>query len=335
MSLMEELIEGFDDQLEQIIEIGNPSQVVKNNFEIRNIVISGMGASGIVGNIVSQLFKDSLKVPLEIVKGYDMPGYINDHTLFIASSYSGNTEEALVCLNEAVERKAIACVVTSGGSILDKANELGLEKFVIPARTDCPRANVGSSFTALMFMLYKYSMISNDFVLELRKGISLIRTEKDAILKRAKSIAKRLKKRSVIIYSDNAYSPIALRLQQQLNENAKQIVHKNIFPEMTHNEIVGWSSPKKYFSNTILISIKNKSAHKSVQKRMEICETIFKEKCDHIIDLETEGESLLINYVYFIHLVDWISYFVAFENDVDPFAVKHIDYVKKQLLSED
>jgi glucose/mannose-6-phosphate isomerase len=330
---MEELIRGFADQLTLAIQIGVNSSFKENRTEVRNVVISGMGGSGIGGNVVSQLCKETLAVPIEVVKGYSIPAYVNKNTLFIASSYSGDTEETCECLKEAIKKQAIVCVVTSGGKILEISKEIDSQRIIIPGGTNCPRANLGLSFVSLLFVLNKYDLISNDFIEQVQNGISLIESDKDVIISKSKQIARKLKSKLPIVYSDDVFYPVALRFQQQINENSKEIAHINVFPEMNHNEIVGWSASKKMFSNRCLIYVENRFAHKSIVDRMRICEDIFKENCDEIIKIEAKGGSLLEEYIYLFHLVDWISYFLALENNVDPFPVEKIDYLKSKLMT--
>jgi len=328
---MKNLIDGFAEQLRLAVQIGMDAKVNNNNVEIRNIVIAGMGGSGIGGDIVSFLVKASLNVPIEVVRGYNIPNYVNQNTLFIASSYSGDTEETCECMDKAIEKRATICVVTSGGNLLEKSKNVGTERIIIPGGTSCPRANVGLSFVALLFVIYKFDLISNEFIEQIKKGATLIDEDKDELVFRAKQLSKSLKSKLPIIYSDDVFYPVALRFQQQLNENSKQLTHINVFPEMNHNELVGWSAPNEAFIDMGLVFIKNKFSHPSVVKRMEICKDIFEEKCDSIIEVFGKGDSILEQYIYLFHLADWASYFIAIENDVDPFPVEKIDYLKSKL----
>jgi len=329
---MKKLIEGFADQLRLAIEIGLKSSFKNDNAEIRNIVIMGMGGSGTGADIVAGLNKDNLKIPLEVVKSYTLPKYVDKYTLFIASSYSGNTEETCICLKNAIDKGANICIISGGGEIKRIAEEQNLNCISIPGDANCPRASVGLSFVSLLFVLYKYELIADGFIDEIESAAKLLEREQADIILKSQKIAKILKSKSPIIYSDDTFQPIALRFQQQINENSKQLAHINVFPEMNHNELVGWSAPVDMFSNRCLIYVQNHTAHDSIKKRMEICREIFKEKCENIIDIESKGSSLLEGYVYLIHFADWISYYLALENDVDPFPVEKIDYLKSRLV---
>jgi glucose/mannose-6-phosphate isomerase len=124
---------------------------------------------------------------------------------------------------------------------------------------------------------------------------------------------------------------IALRFQNQLNENAKQIAHVNTFPEMNHNEIVGWRFPEAILQQSQVIYLYSDHDHGRVEKRMEICREIFEKRSRPIVDIIAEGASLLEQYYYLIHLTDWVSYFLAKENQIDPDPVEAIVYLKEEL----
>ena len=125
---------------------------------------------------------------------------------------------------------------------------------------------------------------------------------------------------------------MALRFQQQLNENAKQLAHVNTFPEMNHNEIAGWRFPENIFQQAQVIYLYSDHDHQRVEKRLEICRQIFEGRSNSIINIVAEGASLLEQYYYLIHLTDWVSYYLAKENQVDPDPVDAIDFLKSELV---
>jgi len=124
---------------------------------------------------------------------------------------------------------------------------------------------------------------------------------------------------------------MAVRFQNQINENAKQMAHVNTFPEMNHNEIVGWQFPESVLQQAQVIYLYSDHDHERVEKRMEICREIFEKRSNPIIDIVAEGASLLEQYYYLIHLTDWISYYLAKENGIDPDPVEAVDFVKGEL----
>jgi glucose/mannose-6-phosphate isomerase len=124
---------------------------------------------------------------------------------------------------------------------------------------------------------------------------------------------------------------MATRFQHQLNENAKQLAHINTFPEMNHNEIVGWQFPESVLQQAQVVYLYSDHDHERAEKRMEICRSIFEKKSNPIIDIVAEGASLLEQYYYLIHLTDWISFYLAKENGVESAPVEAIEYLKDEL----
>jgi glucose/mannose-6-phosphate isomerase len=124
---------------------------------------------------------------------------------------------------------------------------------------------------------------------------------------------------------------MAMRFQQQLNENAKQLAHVNIFPEMNHNELTGWQFPESLLPMLQVIYLYSDHDHERVEKRMEICRDIFEKRSNSIIDIIGEGASLLEQYYYLIHLTDWISYYLAKENNIAPDPVAPLNFLKEEL----
>lgn len=328
---MKKLIEGFTLQLASALKIGESLDLVRPGSDIRNVVIAGMGGSGIGANLVESLTFGRIPIPITVIKSYNIPQFVSPHTLFIACSYSGNTEETIAALNKALLKRAHVIVIASGGKILDIAREYNLFYIQIPGGSNSPRANLGYMMIALLYALYHTNLIGAAFIKETENAIEYLDRSEKAIQTEAELIAKKLKGKLPVIYCDQRLQAMATRFQQQLNENAKQLAHVNTFPEMNHNELVGWKFPENVISMLQVIYLYSDHDHERVEKRMEICRDIFEKKSNNIIDIVGEGASLLEQYYYLIHLTDWISYFLAKENGVDPDPVEMIDFVKSEL----
>ncbi|MDX5443272.1 MAG: bifunctional phosphoglucose/phosphomannose isomerase, partial [Hymenobacteraceae bacterium] len=152
-----------------------------------------------------------------------------------------------------------------------------------------------------------------------------------AIKAQAKDVAESLLGKLPVLYASSVLEPVAVRSQQQLNENAKQICHVNAFSEMNHNEIVGWVNPEKILKEVTVVLLRSSYDHERVQKRMDLCKPIFQEKANDVLEVRAQGQSLLAQMFYFIHLFDWVSLYLADLNGVDPNPVKVIDHLKNAL----
>ncbi|MFZ1807045.1 MAG: bifunctional phosphoglucose/phosphomannose isomerase [Cyclobacteriaceae bacterium] len=328
---MKKLIGGFTRQLADALKIGEAVDLVRPGSDIRNILVTGMGGSGIGANLVESLTFGRVPIPMSVNKGYDIPQYVGPHTLFIACSYSGNTEETLSTVEKALLKRAHIICITSGGKMLEIAKEHNLFYIQMPAGSSSPRAMLGYSMISLLFALYHTNLIGAAFIKETQNAIEYLDRGEKAIQAQAELIAKKMNGKLPIIYCDGRLKAMAVRFQNQLNENSKHMAHVNTFPEMNHNEIVGWEHPADVLAKSQVIYLYTDHDHVRVEKRMELCRDIFEKKSNPIIDIVGEGASLLEQYYHLIHLTDWISYYLALENKVDPNPVEVIMYLKGEL----
>lgn len=331
MSTTKKYIEGFTRQLADALKIGQSLDLVRPGSDIRNVVIAGMGASGIAANLVESLTWGRIPIPITVIKSYNIPQFVSPHTLFVACSYSGSTEETVAALHKALLKRAQCIVIASGGKVLDIAREYNLFYIQLPAGSDSPRAMLGYNMVSLMSLLYHTNLIGAAFIKETENAIEYLDRGEKGIQSEAELIAKKLKGKLPIIYCDNRLYAMALRFQQQLNENSKHIAHVNTFPEMNHNELVGWRFPEALMPMLQVLYLYSDHDHERVEKRMEICRDIFEKKSNPIIDVIGEGASLLEQYYYLIHMTDWISYYLAKENGIEADPVESITYLKSEL----
>ncbi|MEO6883014.1 MAG: bifunctional phosphoglucose/phosphomannose isomerase [Bacteroidia bacterium] len=324
---MKNMIAGFSKQLQEALNIGKKIKLSASTHEIKNVLISGLGGSGIGGTIVSELVAIEIKVPVEVIKGYFIPAYVNKNTLVIISSYSGNTEETVNCLEMAIQRNAKIVCITSGGKIAAIAKEKQLDCILIPGGMP-PRTCLGYSFTQQFFILNFFGLLKNNFLNDLENAIKLIDVDEKIILEEAKKIAEKLKNKLPVIYSTTYNEGIAIRLRQQLNENAKILCWHHVIPEMNHNELVGWTHKNE---NLAVIIFRDKDDFSRNQARIEINKKVFEKYTSTIVEIYSKGNSLIEKAVYLIHLSDWISYFVAEQNGVDAVEVNVINHLKSEL----
>ena len=323
---MKDLIANFSKQLTEAINIGNNAKLSTSSHKISNVLICGLGGSGIGGSIVSELVISKANVPINVCKGYFIPAYVNENTLVIISTYSGNTEETLNCLALAIAKNAKIVCITSGGKALEIAKAKGLDAIVVPGGMP-PRSCLGYSITQLFFILGFNKIISANFKEELEKAVKLIDTEENNILTEAKAIAEKLKDKTPVIYATTYNEGVAIRFRQQLNENAKILCWHQIIPEMNHNELVGWT--KKNDDLTVLIFLDKDEYSRNVT-RVEINKEVIKKYAD-ITEIFSKGASAIEKAIYFIHLGDWISVFLADIRNVDATEINVINHLKSEL----
>ncbi len=326
---MKELIEGFSLQLKEAKKIASAYQLSANrvNREIHEVVIAGLGGSAFGGEITRKIAEGQATVPVQIFRSYTLPAHVGPHTLVIVSSYSGNTEETLEAMQHCLERNAEIVCITSGGKIADIAREKGLDLVIIPSGFP-PRAAAGLSFVQQLNVLAARGII-RDFSKDLDETIALVENFKDH--NTAEILAKKLAGKIPVLYSSDLFEPCAIRWRQQINENSKQLCWHHVIPEMNHNELVGWVHPQALMDNLYVVLLRSHQDYPRTAMRFDINKQIIAKACKNISEVYAKGDSLLAQLVYFLHFGDWVSWYLAQENQVDPTPVAVIDFLKGEL----
>ena len=323
---MKDYIKKFTDQVEEAINIGNNFDF-KQEFKYKNVVICGLGGSGIGGSILKDIVKDELKIPIELVKGYDIPNYVSTETLVICSSYSGNTEETISAMKKCHERDAKIFTISSEGFIEKFSADNSIPHIKIPSGSP-PRAMFAYSFIQLFFILYKNRLISDGFLKSLEHTVKNLKKNSESIISTARSAAEKIHKTTAIIYCCDGYEGLAIRFRQQLNENSKMLCWHAVIPEMNHNEILGWRTNTDGLS---VIFLQNDDDFYRNKLRVSINKKIIQKYNPKIIEINSFGGSKLEKTLYLVHLTDWISWFLSELNNVDSIEIDVINYLKSEL----
>jgi glucose/mannose-6-phosphate isomerase len=325
---MENLISQFPENILESIQIAKNSSLKKNDKNYSNVVFCGMGGSGIGGLLVSKWLNNKLKVPFQIVQDYSIPNYVDDKTLFIASSYSGNTEETLHCVEAAIKKNATLIAITSGGDLQEICEKNNLQFIKIPGGNP-PRTALGYSCVQVIHILESFGLVASPSSTEdFTEACKILVQNQKSIKEEADLIAKKLHGFQVRIYSAAKYESICLRLQQQLNENAKVLCSYNVVPEMNHNELVGWGTAGK--ENSVLF-IDSRDLDVRTQRRLELTRDVIQTKTDKVYSIQTKGDTFIQRSLYYVHLLDWVSFYVSRLNKVDILEIDVINNLKNEL----
>ncbi len=325
---MDKLISRFPDQLLEALEIGEKSVINFHTHKILKAYVAGLGGSGIGADFVKAFVRDQCAVPYTVGKGYKIPNYVDAYTLAICSSYSGNTEETLESFHQMMKTDAKVVIVSSGGKLIQEAKSRGLDYIQVPSDWPSPRACLGYSIVQQLFILHKLGLIDGTFKSEIKSAVDLIKFDQEAIKNAAKQVAERIHDKVPIIYSSDRIEAVAVRLRQQINENAKMLCWHHVVPEMNHNELVGWT---ENHPDKAVIYLKNKDDHRRNQIRMEINEKIISKYSGTIIDIYSKGNSLIEKSLYLVNLSDWISWYLSELKGVDAIEIDVIDFLKSEL----
>ena len=324
---MKKLIEDFSMHLKQALEIGNAANLKPASSTIQNVLICGLGGSGIGGTIISQLIGKESQVPIIVNKDYDVPGFINAQTLIILCSYSGNTEETIMMLDKLKDSGGEIACVTSGGELAAIAKERQYNLIEIPGEMP-PRAALGYSLPQLFFLLHHYGIIDNLFIQQINSAVDLLDKEEKSIQHEARNLAEVLHNKIPVIYSDAWFEGVAVRFRQQINENSKMLCWHHSIPEMNHNELVGW---KKKNEDLAVVILRNSSDFFRTQKRMEINKSVFANYTSNIHEIHSQGTNDLERSLYLIHFGDWVSSYLADIQNIDSVEVNVITHLKGEL----
>lgn len=308
--------------------------------EIRNVVHSGMGGSALWA-LLSQSWP-GWTVPFEVVRGYDVPAYVGPNTLFIASSYSGNTEETLSSLAQAEEKGAQVVVITSRGKLEEIANEKGYLLIKLPTIIP-PRYGCFYGFKGLVTLADTLGLAAATGAKDELAGVSdFLKNSIDAWLPTvptAKNVAKQLALEVIgkapVIYGGPLLAPAAHKWKIGFNENSKNVAWEYAFPEFSHNEFTGWTEGPEHKPYTV-IYLQSLFDSDRIKKRFELSDKFLSGRWPSPERVEVQGETKVQQLLWAVALGDFVSLYTAFLNNVSPIDLGDKDIIerfKKELNS--
>ena len=303
------------------------------NKKFNSIVVTGLGGSAISADLMQNFLGNEIKIPFIVNRNYFIPSFVNENTLLVVSSYSGNTEETISVFNEALNSKCSIVCISTGGKVEKIASEKNIPLVkVIPGYQ--PRYALGLSFFSLLKILQEIGLIQNhDSVV---KQIISLWKEKGIEYSKEDNVAYEYAKQLVgfipVIYSAaDSTSAVGYRLKCQFNENSKLHAFSNFIPEMNHNEIIGWESFNEKQFQAKVINIIDTSYHTQTKRRFEITSELAAKNGAEIINLESKEKEFKVRVMDLIYLGDWITYYVAVLRGFDPTEIENINILKESL----
>jgi glucose/mannose-6-phosphate isomerase len=303
------------------------------------IVVVGMGGSAIGGEILHDWLRDTLPIPIEVCRDYTLPAYVNKDTLVFVNSYSGNTEETLTAFLTAIRRKCTVTAVTSGGQLESFCKKLRVPHTIIPAGLQ-PRVAIPYLFFPLPVIMEKMGIISgiDD---ELEEAIQVLEMVAKANAldvptknNRAKQLATELMDTIPVIYGFRQYNSIAQRLKAQFNENSKVHSKYDVFPELNHNETVGYEAPESLTKKMSIILIRDHQEPPEIRNRIETTTKLVFSRANKVLEVVAEGKRKLAKMFSVMCVGDFASVYLAILQNKDPTPVNIIDMVKSELAKK-
>jgi glucose/mannose-6-phosphate isomerase len=336
-SNMYDILKNFHLQIEDAVKIALKTKIDSiSTAGIKNIIISGLGGSAIGGDLIRSYTNYEIKIPVSVNRNYTLPEYTSKDTLVIISSYSGNTEESVSAYNEAIAKGCKVVCITSGGEVEKIALKNKHTLIKIPGGYQ-PRSALGYSFFSLLILFSRLGFIGDKqnnihrtiaSIKENSANFANLRSDNNASI----AIAHILKNHLPVIYSSvDVLDIVNLRWRGQISENAKILAYGNLFPEMNHNELVGWELNKEIMKKIVVVILRDGEDNTRIVQRMDITKKIFEKYAYEVIEIGGTGTGKLERIFDLIYLGDWVSYYLAVLNDIDPTPVDVIANLKNEL----
>lgn len=301
--------------------------------ELSNIIISGLGGSAISADLIKNFVSDEVTIPIVVNRNYNLPKFASKNTLFIASSYSGNTEETISSLKQAIDIGCRIVCITTGGEVEVIAKNKNIPCVKVQTGFQ-PRYSLGLSFFSLLKVFQQLKLVDDqtevvEKIIKLwqQKGIEYSQDGNFAY-----NFAASLVGFIPVIYSvADSTSAAGYRFKCQLNENSKLHAFHGEIPEMNHNEIIGWESYQEKIFHSKIINIVDETYHPQIQKRFEILKDIFTKSGVETLTLKSHEKLFKVRLLDLIYLSDWISYYLGVLRGYDPSEIDNIYTLKDRL----
>ena len=324
---MKKVLESFPMQCEEALKLGRGIKV-KN---INKVIITGIGGSAFSGDVLKTIIGE--EIDIFVNRDYYLPKKIDRRTLVFVVSYSGDTEEPLYAIKDAIKNRCKTIGISSNGRLEKICKKNKFDFIKVPSGIE-PRNAMGYLVIPMVNVLQGSKLIKRKFF---KKVIGDLKSKK--IKNQGKKIANLLYKKIPLVYSSEKLKWISYGFKTRLNENSKILAFAHQIPELNHNELVGYTQhykksagqEKKIADDFYTIIIKDKDDFYRNKKRFFITKKIIKKYKGQCTIIDTIGSSFVSRVFCTLHLADWASYYLALKNKVDPAPVRIIDYLKKEL----
>ena len=324
----------FPDALEEAVKFATEA-LIKNLKNLRTVVFSGMGGSAVGGDVISAVVANGPEVNFIVNRNYNVPTFAAKGDLFIAISYSGNTEETLSSLDEAEKKGMNIVAVSSGGKLSQIARQKGYPLISVPTGLQ-PRAALPYVLSPILVLLERLGLADGASD-QIKEAVKVLRNLRDEYVRNGKgspvkALANRILNKAPLIYScDGLTAAAARRWMAQLNENGKVLAHTALFPEMDHNELVGLSNLKRGEHNYSLVILRDEGDLERTKKRIEVTKSLISSQLGGVWEISSSGKGRLSRVLSLILYGDFLSVYLAILQGIDPTPVDIIEKLKREL----
>jgi glucose/mannose-6-phosphate isomerase len=326
---------GLPEQVEAAVSAVRGLTDLPGHERVENVVVLGMGGSGIAGDVLVAAAAPFMPVPVTVVKGYEPPDFVGPGSLVFAMSFSGDTEETVEAAAGAYEAGASLVVVAGGGALVSLAGEWDVPVVPVPAGIPQPRAALGALAIPPLMLLEEIGLFpgASQWV---DQAVDQLRSRRDELVQpgsRAEDLARRIGRTIPLVHSSGALgAAAALRWKAQINENAKCPAFFNVYPELCHNEVAGWGQHGDATRQLItLVNLRHDAEHPQVSRRFELVVDVLTEVVAEVIEVRAAGEGDLAQLLDLALIGDFVSLHLADNEGIDPGPIPVLDEIKQQL----
>jgi glucose/mannose-6-phosphate isomerase len=328
------------DQVEDAWEQVSKLEIKIDAGKVRNIVVAAMGGSALGPDVIKRALKAELHLPLEIVNDYALPGYVNEFSLVILSSYSGTTEETLSALKQAQELGAQVLIITTGGDLAKHMKEHNTPGYIIKVNhnpSDQPRMAIGYSVFGIIALLTKAGILKltdsdiNGVIATIRRLSRELNVEVAQDDNGAKQMAFQMLQRVPVLIAAEHLEGAVHVFQNQLNENAKTYAEYRVLPELNHHLMEGLRFPDNNEGNFFFVLINSSLYNERTQKRVLITQTVLENAKFDTIELHVVSGTRLEQAFEIITFGAFTNFYLAMLEGIDPAPISTVDFFKEQL----
>jgi len=331
LHIKESIIE-FPNQFKQVMEDIALQHVPSECMLVKNIVLAGMGGSALAGRILQSLEQQLLKIPFTVSTEFHLPKFVGEHTLVIVSSYSGNTEESLSALTEALAARAQVYILTSGGKLASIATEKNIPAYIFDPRYNPsaqPRMGLGYSLAGLLFLLSRCQFII--FPDRLPQVVEMMHARQARVEKIGQDLAQILNGKSIVLLASEHLKGAAYAIKNMLNENAKTMAFLFDLPEANHHLLEGLGFPKSNSQQYVFLLLNSPLYQPEVSRSYPVTSQVISKQGLSVIQFPLVGDDQLMEALNVLQTGAWLSYYLAGYNHIDPGPIPWVDYLKDKL----
>jgi glucose/mannose-6-phosphate isomerase len=325
----------FPDQVAAAAAAARGLDGLPDHDTVDNIVVLGMGGSGIAGDVLAALGSSFVPVPVVVTKGYAAPSFVGPGTLCFAISFSGDTEETVEAATAAAAAGARLVVVTRGGQLGALAPQWGAVQVPVPDDIPQPRAALGALAVPPLVVLEEMGLFPGALGW-IDAAVTQLSARRDQLVgadSRARSVARTIGRTIPLVFGAGPLGAVAAqRWKKQINENAKAPSFAADIPELCHNEIVGWGQngdmTRQVFT---LVELRHDEEHPQEARRFELIRDLMAEVVHEVVEVRASGEGPLAQLFDLMLFGDYVSLHMAEQEGIDPGPVPILTDLKRAL----